>query len=475
MALYKGDDFAREVEGPGTGFSPTEPYRSDFRRDYARLIHCASFRRLVGKTQLFPGIESDFFRNRLTHSLEVAQISKSIAIKLNSEEPFFQEHGPIDTDLVEIAGLAHDLGHPPFGHNGELALDRCMIEHGGFEGNAQTLRILAKLEKKVTTDPLGCGVTAAGEDCRFGLDLCARTLAAILKYDREIPLRRDPDAYTKPIKGYFASEAAVVERIKCAVDGTEGLNRKFKTIECQIMDIADDIAYSTYDLEDAFKAGFLNPMDMLAADSALLREISAGITEPRAVSLQDIRGTIIGVFEAFLRDEDLATRVRAQSLTEEDAIAALNRRYQTLSQLGRVGYIRTKLTADLVGEFIQGVRFGADPDRPALSRVYLEDNTRLRVEILKRFTYAALIMSPRLKVAEYRGEQIVADIFRELSRPGGERLLPDDFRSWHRALREEAERKRVVCDFIAGMTDRYAVEFYSRLKSESPQSIFKPI
>jgi dGTPase len=192
--LYTSSDYTREHRGSGTGASRSEPYRSDFRRDYARLIHCAAIRRLTGKTQLFPGFESDFFRNRLTHSMEVAQIAKSIAIKLNYEEDdFFSAVGPIDTDLVEIAGLAHDLGHPPFGHNGELALDRCMLKYGGFEGNAQTLRILARIEKKATNDPEGYGVLSSGLDCRFGLDMCARTLASVLKYDRQIDLERDPD------------------------------------------------------------------------------------------------------------------------------------------------------------------------------------------------------------------------------------------------------------------------------------------
>lgn len=145
MGLYTEKDRAREREIVEPSDHKPEPYRTEWRRDYARLIHSAAFRRLQGKTQLFPGPESDFFRNRLTHSMEVAQIAKSIAIKLNNEK--FQD-AAVDTDLVEVAGLAHDLGHPPFGHNGEKALDDCMKRYGGFEGNAQTLRILAKLRNR---------------------------------------------------------------------------------------------------------------------------------------------------------------------------------------------------------------------------------------------------------------------------------------------------------------------------------------
>ena len=237
--LYTEADRQREQETPEKA-----PYRSDFRRDYARLLHCPSFRRLQGKTQLFPGIESDFFRNRLTHSLEVAQVAKAIALRINLEYDYFKEN-PIDADLVETAALAHDLGHPPFGHTGEKALDDCMKDKGGFEGNAQTLRILARLEKKKRPE----ADKADGEDPRTGLGLTHRTLAAVLKYDHCIKVQRDANASLQ--KGYYQSEKPLVDRIKQSVIGSNSNVTKLKTIECQIMDLADDIAYSTYDLEDA--------------------------------------------------------------------------------------------------------------------------------------------------------------------------------------------------------------------------------
>src|SRR5690606_12675716 len=139
--MYSPKDYSRVIS------ESEADYRSPYRRDYARLLHSPAFRRLQGKTQLYPGVESDFFRNRLTHSLEVAQIAKTIALKLNFEKLDKQKLS-IDLDVCEFAGLAHDLGHPPFGHQGEEALDECMRNYGGFEGNAQTLRILTKLEKK---------------------------------------------------------------------------------------------------------------------------------------------------------------------------------------------------------------------------------------------------------------------------------------------------------------------------------------
>jgi dGTPase len=258
--LYSDGDKRREytvVDDDNSNDSLFEhPPRSEFRRDNGRLIHSAVFRRLQGKTQLFPNYESDFFRNRLTHSIEVAQIAKGIAEQINSYHPYFLNH-PIDTDLVETVALAHDLGHPPFGHNGEKALDDMMKDYGGFEGNAQTFRILSKLEKKATIDGNFIPV-ADSVDLRCGLNLTYRTLAGVLKYDEKIPHNRNP--YDKLVKGYYYTEKEIVKKIKDFILGSEKQKGKFKTVECKIMDIADDIAYSTYDIEDAFKAEFLCPL-----------------------------------------------------------------------------------------------------------------------------------------------------------------------------------------------------------------------
>lgn len=240
------NDFFRRVATE----NPSQKYRDEYRRDYARVLHSAAFRRLEQKTQLFPGSESDFFRNRLTHSLEVAQIAKSIALKIKVESP----NSIIEPDVCEIAGLLHDLGHPPFGHNGEHALDRCMVHFGGFEGNAQTLRIICRTEKKEFVD---MPAIKDGADNRFGLNLTARVNASVLKYDRVIPVSREKNRSL--VKGYYRSEKEIVDQIKREL-GCDNV-KPFKTIECAIMDLADDIAYSTYDLEDAFKAGFLTPID----------------------------------------------------------------------------------------------------------------------------------------------------------------------------------------------------------------------
>src|SRR6185369_11673427 len=219
------------------------------------------------KTQLFPGYESDFFRNRLTHSLEVGQIAESIAFCANEKNPYFKDD-PIKPRICFTAALLHDIGHPPFGHNGEAALDEMMLQYGGFEGNAQTLRIVSQLEKKRYRADIECAL-----DRRAGLNLTCRTLAAVLKYDELIPEKRKEGS--EVCKGYYFEDKPVVEDIKKHVvpDWKDG-DQKFKTVECAIMDIADDIAYSTYDLEDSLKAGFIKPFDYLFPHQAILDKVT---------------------------------------------------------------------------------------------------------------------------------------------------------------------------------------------------------
>jgi dGTPase len=464
--LYGSNDGLRratERDLPHSGVA----YRSPYRRDYARLIHSPVFRRLQGKTQLFPGIESDFFRNRLTHSLEVAQVAKSIALKLNVEAPELKD-SPIDTDLVEFAALAHDLGHPPFGHNGEAALDNLMKYDGGFEGNAQTFRILSRLEKKrLSEDAAAHGAqdvgVANGSDFRVGLNLAARSLAAVLKYDKQIPHSRNED--DPLVKGYYSVDVETVEWVRKNVIGESAPGSPIKTLECCIMDLADDIAYSTYDLEDTFKAGFLTPLELLSLDEKFCKEVAVTVTKStnESVTAADVTAVLIKTFSEVLGD--------SREVTEKNALESSVFSYHQSRKMANNGYARTDLTSQLVGEFIAGVRFEYNSACPPLSRVYLERETLRKVETLKRLTFLAVIQSPRLKIVEYRGSEIVASIFDALSDDAGKQLLPPDFQQLYA---QTNDKPRVICDFIAGMTDAYAVEFYSRLKSENATTIFKP-
>ena len=446
--------------------------------------------------QLFPGYESDFFRNRMTHSLEVAQIAKSIAQRINCSVPFFSKSGnAIDTDLIECAALAHDLGHPPFGHTGEEALHKLMRDVGGFEGNAQTLRILAKLEKKdLPPDCMVKGVPVIppvikGVDRRIGLNLTYRTLASVLKYDFRIPVA----APRKVTKGYYGTEATLVKDIKKHVLGADYAsvlaNRRFQTIECQIMEYADDVAYATYDLEDTFKAGFLTPLDLLTADEGVLEAVAAAIRKD-AVEKSDGRlpdrarkFMAVDVYELLaFRSKFGEVFANLRLTTDEernlppDALATKHaiRGYQTSTRFANDGYYRTLLTSTLIKHFIRPLNVTVDRRAPVLSKLVVDSEIRLELEVLKKITYTLVTMSPRLRMVQYRGGEIVTEIFNALARRGGDVLLPNDFRKLHVAFKDEDFRMRVICDFVAGMSDRYAVEFYGRLKSESPESIFKP-
>ncbi len=462
IPLYKDSDYQRESVSSKNAEDNLVAYRTPFRHDYARLIHSPAFRRLQGKTQLFPGHESDFFRNRLTHSLEVAQIAKSIANKLNTEHDYFKENN-IDTDLVEFAALAHDLGHPPFGHNGEKALDDCMKPYGGFEGNAQTLHILAKLEKKRTQNGGVDLIDNEGIDQRLGLHLTYRSLASILKYDNKILLRRKKSSPLS--KGYYSTESDLVKRIRESVSPGIGKSH-FKCVECCIMDIADDIAYSTYDLEDGLKGGFISPLSILSdvvTNSELLDRVWTKVKKSVEIKTES---------EIISELNDLFSDVLQPVNHEEDNEKAL-RVYLASSYLNDNGYLRTGFTSQLVHKFVEGIEVEFNEKAPSLTYVKLGDKIRQTVEILKHLNFEVVIMSSRLKVVEYRGYEVVKTIFEAIDSDDGHLLLPPDYRLAYTRLMNTDERKRLICDFVAGMTDKYAIEFYSRIKGGG-QTIFKP-
>jgi dGTPase len=477
--LYRGSDATRELSIP----NPAAPYRTEYRRDFGRLIHSPAFRRLQGKTQLFPSTESEFFRNRLTHSLEVAQIAKGIAATLNHEYPEFRR-SPIDLDVVETAALAHDLGHPPFGHIGESALDKLMMDAGGFEGNAQTLRILTRLEKK---HDWRTPFDGRGNDARIGLNLTHRTLAAILKYDHEIPIHEKNRAKLRKLeKGYYKSEADLVARIKKSVcNATPTKSGQFQTLECQIMDIADDIAYSTYDLEDALKGEFITPLEMVSdiRDTSLVKKIADQVAKsiPR-FGPAEVARVLLDIF-AMRELFDPAVLMRGLGTKRPSAKQALQitqavaiDRSAASTKFCSDGYQRTQLTSSLVDAFMAGVQAKWNRAEPALSTVWLDEAVLAQVEVLKHYTFEKLIMSPRIKLVEFRGTDIVEKIFGSLASEDrkGFQLLPGDYRHWYEATKDKIIRRRVVCDFVAGMTDRYAFEFYDRLMSSAPETFFKP-
>ena len=378
--------------------------RSEFEHDRARIIHSAAFRRLQGKTQVFGIYEGDFFRTRLTHSLEVAQIAKGIALTLGA-----------DPDLVEAVCLAHDLGHPPFGHNGERTLHALMRAHGGFEGNAQTLRIVTRLEHKHAD--------------YAGLNLTYQTLDGILKYKTCIDASAITNAPQGPVKGFYAADRALVEAIvRQTGSGPQ------PSLECQIMDVADDIAYSVHDLEDSLKAGLLAPADLRRLPPArVVRAVNAKLT-------------------AWGRSID-------ESAVHRELTRIADRLEQLEQRSLRAG--RKMLIRDLIHEFVSPVAHQShgliDTDFP----------NRVRIEALKAFESYKVINNPRVTTLGHKGKEVLQRLFAVLDQ-GQESigLFPEDHgEHYENALLngDEAARKRVICDFLAGMTDSYALRFYSRL------------
>jgi dGTPase len=467
--MYSDTDFKRRRRILKKSDPDIGDKRSAFRRDCDRLIHSPVFRRLQGKTQVYGVLESDFFRNRLTHSLEVAQIAKAIGNKVNNSKSFVKSNFLVDIDLLEFAGLAHDLGHPPFGHNGEEALNNLMLNYGGFEGNAQTLRIIAKLEKKDEYDD-------SPHERRprlFGLNPTARTLASVLKYDDLIPAQIQDG---KVHKGYYKADCDVVSFVKRYVGSpTKG---KYQTIECQIMECADDIAYSTCDMEDALKGGFINPVDFLdftserfekivhAANRNIVKEGFSEIDIPEAANYMRF---LVGL----LIDEGKVTSIAKREKLSPSYIVAMY--IGSLNMHARTGSLRKNFTSKLIKMFIQHIQVKIDHAAPSFSRVSIAKDFRILLELIKKTVYIGIIERPEMRLEAEKANMVIGYIFSTISKPDGWRLMPKDFQHLYQATEDDYERKRVICDFISGMTDRYATEFFHRLSNPSAVSIFRPL
>lgn len=383
---------------------PASDHRSEFEHDRARIIHSAAFRRLQGKTQVFGVYEGDFFRTRLTHSLEVAQIAKGIALALGA-----------DTDLVETICLAHDLGHAPFGHAGERLLHDRMRPYGGFESNAQTFRIVTRLEHKHSAYP--------------GLNLSYPSLDGLLKYKTCLNAGELTAARHEPVKGYYATDHELVE----AIARSTGSGQQ-RSPECQIMDVADDIAYSVHDIEDSLQAGLITLADFHRFPAqGLLPEVNAALGAwQRTVDAETVGAVLT----------DIATQL--------DALE---------QRAGRAAH--KMLTRDLISAFASTVEI-----QPT-GRIDAAFSERLRIEVLKAFESHKVIRNPRVATLGYKGQTVLARLFEVLDR-GRESvgLLPEEqAERYQHALGggDEAARKRVICDFLASMTDSSAMRFYSRL------------
>ncbi|MDR3495260.1 MAG: deoxyguanosinetriphosphate triphosphohydrolase [Ancalomicrobiaceae bacterium] len=378
---------------------PDSPTRTPFQRDRDRIIHSAAFRRLGYKTQVFIFHEGDHYRSRLTHTIEVAQIARALARALR-----------LDEDLAEALALGHDLGHTPFGHAGERAMQRLMRGHGGFDHNAQTLRVVTRLDRRYAEFD--------------GLNLSWEVLEGLVKHNGPLI-----DAEGRPLASHGETPRELPYAIRVYQESQDLMLASFASAEAQVAAIADDIAYDAHDIDDGLRAGLIKPDEL--ADVALVGGIFAELKqrylgvdlEPERLIQEVTRRLITRMVEGVIAET--LRRVAAAMPASADAVRALDHPIVTFS----------------------GELAGAD-------------------EEIKRFLYARVYRAPSVMAIMRDAEQVVEDLFGAFyAEP--ERMPAE----WRRDLDGvDPERlARRVCDYIAGMTDRFALAEHRRLFDATPE------
>lgn len=385
--------------------------RDDFSRDRARLVHSSALRRLAGKTQVLGAGHDDFVRNRLTHSLEVAQIGREFGAALGC-----------DADLVDTACLAHDLGHPPFGHNGEMELDRICAGIGGFEGNAQTLRLLTRLEPK-RCHPDG---TPAG------LNLTRASLDAATKY----PWRRGAGPVPTRKFGAYDDDLPVFGWMRA--DAEPGV----RCFEAQVMDWSDDVAYSVHDLEDAIASDWMDPR--------VLR------SRPEMRSVLEVAGA------SYAPDQDPdALAAALERILATGAIpAGFDGSRNSLAAL-------KDMTSQIIGRFVLAVevatreRYGPGPLTRYDADLVVPDQTRAECAVLKAVANQFVVTTRDQMMLKERQRHLLSDLV-DLYAAEPETRLDLDFRADFLDADDDATRLRVIVDQVAALTDARAVTLHSR-------------
>jgi len=431
--------------------------RHCFARDATRVTSSFAFRRLQHKTQLFPANSNDFIRSRLTHSLDVVQVAKAIAININTKiEPFIEN--PINLELIQVAALCHDIGHAPFGHSGEMALFECMKPFGGFEGNAQTLRLISKLERREIRGKWELGEEPElGHNSTVGLNLTKRSIASTIKYDKEIT---KVQTKTKPDKGYYHEDIDVIRECRSSLSNNRNGKLHFPTLEGSIMDIADDIAYATSDLEDAFKVGVVTPMSMISENDKIYEAIAGDINRSKnyGLTVKDVKASLYETFNCL---------TESAKLTHGGALDALTWAHRSSKQIATTVHHRTSVLRNIANRLIGSVEVEVNNQNLAFSKAKLPKKELIDVEVLKSFNYHSVISSAPIKAFEHRAQVIVEGIFNALFEDQDFFLIPDERREYLAGL-SATERPRAISDFIADMTDTYAADFYSNLKNSDP-------
>lgn len=418
-----------------------DDHRTPFERDRARILHSAAFRRLQAKTQVHGVGTSDFYRTRLTHSLEVAQIGSGILAQLRRKSPEYSKL--LDQpNLIEALCLAHDLGHPPFGHGGEIALHYMMRHAGGFEGNGQTFRILTRLEPYSKA---------------HGMNLSRRTLLGIIKYPQLLSVLENADHYHDvvrfrqlkardwhPPKAIYDDDATLFEWVlaplsqadKRAFTSTQApkagssvphLRTCCKSLDCSIMELADDIAYAVHDLEDAIAMGIVSAAQWQNHAAAALAQIDDPWWQEQHPLLE----------------QQLFSQ---RPWERKDAIGALVNYFITAVDIGPQQSVRhhfdeplLQLNASLPAAAAQGL------------------------DVLKQFVLKQVIRTPSLQRIEYRGQQMIMELF-EAYDSDPQRLLPRDvYEDYQQQQQTGLTGQRAIADYIASLTDDSATRQYQAL------------
>ena len=423
-------------------------YRTPYQRDRARIIHSAAFRRLQSKTQILAIRQNDYSRTRLTHSLEVAQIGNGIVHQLKHSSPGDADFQPwlADDALIETICLSHDIGHPPFGHGGEIALNYMMQNFGGFEGNAQSLRILGK---RGSYSPI------------YGMDVTRRTLLGVLKYPvlhstvvgnypnkpanfrqfkasnwapPKCVYQEEQDLLNWIIEPFSPTDRALLQEVHRAEQDSHA-KAKHASFDTSIMDLADDIAYGVHDLEDAIVLGMVT------------KDMWLEYLEPKLAAL--------------------ASPFLAENLNDI--------RTQLFS---RQSHLRKEAIGSLVSWFITSCRVieKAQFEHPLLRfQVGLPEGQRQALNLLKQFEMQHIIQRPEVQMLVYKGQQMLLEMFEAYSADPS-RLLPREIASeWQKSQDRGENGLRIICDYMASMTDDYASRMYNKLFVPSLGSVFEPM
>ncbi|GEM74807.1 dGTPase [Vibrio agarivorans] len=415
-----------------------DDHRSPFQRDRARILHSAAFRRLQAKTQVHGNSLEDFHRSRLTHSLEAAQLGTGIVAQLKKKQPNFAPLLPSDS-LIDSICLAHDIGHPPYGHGGEIALNYMMRSDGGFEGNAQTFRIVTKLEPYTE---------------HFGMNLSRRTLLGLIKYPALLsqtravhqpkPVEHQRQLKAKdwsPAKGIYDCDKALFDWVteplshndqtllgqmrQSSDDLVKHHKTRFKSLDCSIMELADDIAYGVHDLEDAIVLGMVTQQQWQEGAASKLACCGDVWFETHCDSLG-------------------AMLFSGQHHQRKDAIG------------GMVNALLTSISIQPTS---------ANFDSPMVSwNAQLSPAMNKALDILKHFVNQYVIQVHPVQVMEYKGQQIIMDLFEALS-ADPERLLPEQTQQTWQQANDKSQKMRVIADYISSMTDGHAQRFHRQLFS----------